>query len=298
MNKPEPANAPIRMRGEALRTKSSPTISELMARRALEVPAEDPNSYDLSAGCEMGLTLGAWDIKAAGPVVKTLSKRCVTVMRYSGPQMGSWIAKLALARAQTGDTNAFDDYAAWLPTTTPDQFGNSISDMLKPVEEYPANALLQQAAAKIFSDTNSSWSRLPWQNNGMENPAASGLVSSSAFRELLVRELDRKEICDSVSWQRSGMLNYSMSNQRGSFMYPLSEALHTTNGTSAELRWCDWIALAISNGKHSPLPPYNPFAPVAKRDEALSKFKAWRRKINPPNSAGLPERNSWNRPRD
>jgi hypothetical protein len=44
-----------------------------------------------------------------------------------------------------------------------------------------------------------------------------------------------------------------------------------TNGTSAELRWCDWIALSLANGKH--IPAFNPFAPVAERDEVIEKAK-------------------------
>lgn len=125
----------------------------------------------------------------------------------------------------------------------------------------------------MFADTNSTWGRLPWQKTGFDNPASSELVNVPAFRNLLVRELDRKEVCGSVSWQASGMISYSMSNyMSGSFGYTFPEAEQTTNGVSAELRWCDWIALSLSNGKH--ISPYNPFAPVDKRDEALEKAKS------------------------
>jgi hypothetical protein len=283
MTRPEPTNMPIPLRGESLRNKSNPTVSELMARRALEIPADNPNSYDLPAGCEMGLKLAAWDPKAAAVVVKTLSKRCATVMKYSGaqmhsgPQMVGWLEKLALVRARAGDTNAFDDYAAWISATTPGQLTYSISETLKPMDEYPTNTVLQSAAVKMFGDTNSPWARLPWQNNGMDNPASSELVNMPAFRELLARELDRKEVRGSVSWH-AGVLDYSMSNfVMGTFMYAFPESQQITNGTSTELRWCDWIALSISNGKHTSLPPYNPFAPEATRDEALDKIKAWLR---------------------
>jgi len=273
---PEPTNAPVRLRGEALRGKSNPSVSELMARRALEIPEGDPNSYDLSGACEMGLKLSVWDAKAAEPVVKTLSKRCATVLKYSGAQMGGLLTKLSIARAKSGDPEAFDDYAAWLPTASPEQMGHSVLEFLAPLEQFPTNIVLRTAAEKMFADTNSVWSRLPWQKSGSDNPASSGLFNVPAFRNLLVRELDRKEVCGSVTWQSPGMVNYSMSNYwSGSFGYSFPEAPQTTNGTSADLRWCDWIALSLSNGKH--IASYNPFAPIPQRNEALEKAKVMMR---------------------
>jgi hypothetical protein len=247
-----------------------------MARRALEIPEADPNVYDLSAACELGLKLASWDTKAAAPVVKTLSKRCATVIKYSGSGLGGLLTKLSLARANAGDPNAFEDYAEWLPTTSPEQMGYSIMESLAPLEKFPTNEVLQASTKMMFLKTNSAWSRLPWQRSGSDNPASSGLVNVPAFRHLLVRELNRKEVCGSVSWQASGMINYSMSNyMAGSFGYTFPEAARTTNGTTAELRWCDWIALSVPKGKL--IAPYNPFAPVEKRDEALENLKSWLR---------------------
>jgi hypothetical protein len=260
------------MRGEVLRSKSNPSVSELLARRALEVPKSDPNSYDIASACAMGLKLEAWDSMAAGPVLKTLSNRCRTVMEYSGQQLGGLLARLALARAQAGDTNAFNDYADWLPTSTPEQMGFSISENLAPLEKYPTNSVLQSAADKMFATTNSAWGRLPWQNTGSDNPASSGLVKVPAFRLLLVRELDRKEVCGSISWQTTGMVKYSISNyQSGGFGYNFPEAKQTTNGTSAQLRWCDWIALSLSSGKR--ITPFDPFLTFEKRDESIENVK-------------------------
>ena len=270
--KPAPTNAPVRLRGEILRSKSNPSLSELMARRALEVPKENPNAYDISSACQMGLHLAVWDKQAAGPVVKTLAKRCRTVMEYSGQQLGGLLTKLSLARAQAGDADAFEEYAAWLPTTSPEQMGFSILECLEPLKQFPTNTSLESAAEKMFAGTNSAWGRLPWPQTGSESPASSALVKVPAFRRLLVRELYRKEVRGSVSWQASGMVNYSMSNyMSGSFSYAFPESSQITNGTSAELRWCDWIALSLANGKH--IPPFNPFAPVEKRDDSIEAAK-------------------------
>ncbi len=282
ISKPAPTNAPVRMDGEALRTKTNPSVSELMARRALEVPADNPNAYDISAACQMGLDLVAWDPQAAEPVARTLLKRCRTVLEYSDQQdpqnsqsnqrMGTFMAKLTLACAQNGDTDVFEDYAAWLKTTTPEQLGFSLSDTLGPLRKYPTNEVLQSAAASLFGNTNSAWSRLPWTRTGFDDPVETDLVSVPAFRLLLVRELGRKEVCGSISFNRPNRISFEITNyMSGSQGIALPADNQPTNGTSVELRWCDWIALSLASGKH--IPPFNPFVPVEKRDDAIAEAK-------------------------
>jgi hypothetical protein len=265
-------NAPALLRGEVLRKKSKPSVSELMARRALEVPEAEPNAYNLPAACALGMTLAAWDGPAAVPVLKTLSQRCAVVMRYTEPHFASWLTKLSLTREQLGDPDPFAEYAAWLPTLAPEAFSHSPGETLAPFDKFPTNLVLQAAANKLFAATNAAWSTLSGLRNSAVQFAASGLFHQPAFRQLLGRELDQKQVCGSVSWQ-SGRVAYEMNdNWRGSFAYSFPEAAHTPNDSSAELRWCDWIALGLSNGKH--IEPYNPFAPVAQRNERLEKIKS------------------------
>jgi hypothetical protein len=269
---PMPGNQPAPMRGEKLRRKTNPTVSELMARRALEVPHDDPGKYDIAKASEMGVRLSAWDPKAAGPVVRALSKRCRSVMEHSGQQLGTWLVDLSLARARAGDPEAFDDYAAWLVTTTPDQMQYGSLKILEPLEKFPTNATLESAAEKIFGPTNSSWAKLPWKQAGADDPLKSSLVDVSAFRRLLARELDRKDPWGSVEWDTNGYIRFKFPNSSGSVicMFPGSSQL--TNGTKTDIRQCDWRAIELAGRKE--FEPFNPFAPVARRDETLQKFKA------------------------
>ncbi|MDB6065504.1 MAG: hypothetical protein JWR26_1712, partial [Pedosphaera sp.] len=272
MRTPTPTNVPVRLRGEILRGKSNPSVADLMARRALEVPAGDPNTYDLSAACQMGTILAVWDVHAAGPVAQVLSRRCRTVMQYSAEDLGKFISQLALVRAHAGDPLAFEDYAAWLPSTTPEHLDNSLTECLQPLREFPTNPMLQQAADKTFNNTNSAWSRLPWTRTGFDDPAASALVNLPAFRTLLVRELDRKEVRGSISLISSGMIQFEITDyMSGSRSINLPPDSQVANGTHADLRWCDWIALSLSTGNF--IPPYNPFAPIEERNAAIEKAK-------------------------
>lgn len=279
MTKPAPTNAPVRLRGESLRARSHPTITELMTRRAIEVPATNPNSYDLSAACQMGLHLASWDAQAAGPVAKTLIKRCRTVMEYSDQQnsrpdqrLGTFMAKLTLASTQTGDTQSFEDYAAWVKTTTPEQLGFSLSESLEPLRKFPTNEILQAAADSLFSNTNSAWSKLPWKGSGLHNPVETELTEVAAFRRLLSRELDKKTVSGFIEWQAPNMASFQITNyMSGSRGLALPESDRPAIGTKTELRWCDWIAWSLANAKQIPL--FNPFAPIEKRDEAIQNAK-------------------------
>jgi hypothetical protein len=301
MEKPAPTNAPARMNGEILRSKSNPSVSELMARRALEVPKDNPNAYDLSAACQMELDLVVWDPSSALPVARILSKRACTVMQYSGQQLGTFVTRLALARAKAGDPQPFDDYASWIIATTPEQLGNSIPDCLEPFNRFPNLQALQTAAEKMFADTNSAWSRLPWNRMQLDNPVQSDLIQLPAFRGLLVREMGRTNICGLLTWHGPNMVEFQITNYpgyigpsesnqtvrtewrsahfgfadsldlRGSRTMVFPENKQPSDGTTAQLRWCDWIAISLSNGKAIPF--FNPFAPIEERHEAIEKAK-------------------------
>jgi hypothetical protein len=297
VEKPAPTNAPACMSGEILRSKSNPSVSELMARRALEVPKDNPNAYDLSSACQMGLNLAKWDARATEPVAKTLIKRCCTVMKYSGQQLGTSVAKLSLACAETGDSHAFDDYANWLATTTPEQLGDSLMACLEPIQKFPTNEVLQSTAEQLFNDTNSAWGKLSWRQTLGDNPIESNLFNIPAFRLLLVRELGKTNVCGSFTCRAPNMVDYQVTNfvggnsvagfyrgsdssgrplgqnnvLNGSRSVAFPEDEQPASGTRVEIRWCDWVAFSLSNGKHIPF--FNPFAPVEKRDEAIEKAK-------------------------
>ena len=52
-----PTNAPVRLRGEPLRGKTNPSVSELLARRAVEVPASTPAPMTSGPGAALA---SAW----------------------------------------------------------------------------------------------------------------------------------------------------------------------------------------------------------------------------------------------
>jgi hypothetical protein len=194
-------------------------------------------------------------------------------MKYSGQQLGPLVTKLALARAKAGDPQAFDDYASWIVTTSPDGLGYSISECLEPFRQFATNQILQAAAGKLFDDTNSDWSRLPWKEMRGDNPIASDLVNLPAFRLLLIRELEKTNVCGFITWRAPGQIDYAITNCQsggyGAVAFP--SGLQPTNGTTSELRWSDWVAFSLFQAKRIPL--FDPFAPVTERDATIENAK-------------------------
>jgi len=276
-------NAPALLSGEWLRLKSQPSVSELLARRALEISPTNAASYDLGTACEIALRLAVWDPKAAAPVATRLVRLCRTVNEYSGAgtrrwggeqPLGAHLAKLTLVRERAGEAGALEDYAAWLRTATPQSLGYSLTDCLQPLTAFPTNPAMQTLAEGLFGKANSPWGKLPWPSTGSFNPMTSGLLQLSAFRQLLVRELEVKTMAGASEWQH-GWISYQLTNAanvNGSLTLALSDSEQPAPGAKAELRWCDWIALNLAQAKQ--IPAFNPFAPLTQRDGAIQQAQA------------------------
>lgn len=280
---PMPTNAPVHMRGELLRNKTNPSVSELMARRALETAStrQSYNLFPLHAACEIGLHLAAWDIRASAPTAKQLVDFCRTAMESSDQRsswtvqrLGSFIGKLTLVRIQAGDTDALEDYAVWLKTMTPEMLESYLPDGLEPLSKFPNKKAIQTVADGLFNDPASPWSKLPWKQTGGFNPVESDLIKAPAFRKLLLRELDNLEVAGTMQYFAPNNVSYNLKDfGGGSRGFPWPEGENPAVGTKVEIRHCDWIAWSLSNAKRIPF--FNPFEPVEKRDEAIKNAKAW-----------------------
>jgi hypothetical protein len=284
LNIPRDRSTP--MSGEALRPKSNPTVTELLTKRALEVPAGNPEQYDTSTACQIGLCLMAWDAKAALPAAKTLVKRVSNIINYSGGadythrglgemqrnELQNYAAALLLGCVAAGDTESFQDYAAWVKTTKPSQDAFNWKQWLEPLQLYRTNDVMRSAAEALFADPNSPWSHLPWECAWADNIPEYGLMEVPAFRKMLARELESTKDYGTFSWRDSDGLRYENTNSAGGFGLITLEGGPPPDGTTVKARWCDWIEVELSRTGSSPC--FNPFSAVQKRDQAIQKTKA------------------------
>lgn len=271
VTRPAPTNAPVRLRGEALHSRTNPSVTELLTQRALERPADENASYDLSACCQLAEYLAKWDTPAALDVARTLSKRAAVTMKYSGADLGGHLTQLALVRARNGDPRPFGEYAVWIASTTPEQLGFRRSEQLEPFKLFPTNAMLAAAAEKMFGGTNSPWAQLPWKDSNGGAMLDSGLFVLPAFRAMLARELEKTNDFGTVSWNGNHYLNYLNTNSSGGFGFTFPENQSPTNGASSIIRWCDWVAVLLAKDKHVPF--FNPFTTLEKRNAEIDADK-------------------------
>jgi len=269
MEKHVATNSTVKLLGECLRNKRNPTVTELLTRRALEIPTNDIASYNLAACCKMAEYLEIWDLKATLPVTRTLSKRVSITMKYSEQNLGSHLTKLALARAKAGDSAAFEEYTSWLETTSPSQFKGIELDWFNPLKQYLTNSTLQNTADKLFGTTNSPWGNLPWKSAYHPISVDFGLMPIKSYRSLLCRELLKTNLCGTVTLRMPSTFEYTITNlnQNGFIAYSLPKGSSVTNSTIANIRWGDWIAISLASSKSNH--PFDPFASIEKRDQKI-----------------------------
>jgi hypothetical protein len=269
-------------RGERLRTRTGPSITELLTTRALVISPTNPAGYDFPTACEFALRLAEWEPAAALPVARTLTARCRVLLEYSDTGryqqpllLGPRLAQLMRVRVEHGDAGAFADYAACLRLVTPAQLGPYVHETSEPLRRWATNVVLRSAAEDLFSDTASGWNHLPRMFSGMHGPPETDWLQVPAFRRLLARELDQRAACGEVDWRTPSTPSVQITNLTRlhcGLTLPLPATELPEAGSKTELRWCDWIALSLVNAKQ--IPPFNPGAPLPERDAVIARARA------------------------
>lgn len=197
-----------------------------------------------------------------------------TFIMSSGHDLARDIPRLTEFRLEGGDTNALEEYAAWIKTADEEKVDEYAVEAFEPLWRNPTNPVVVTVSEWLFNDTNSLWNKLPWQRSSFHDPLDSDLVKLPAFRKLLARELENQTAFGSMQWQ-SGMginVSYNVSGSSGGYHFDWPEAPSPTNGTKIEIRRCDWVAWKLSQAKQIPF--FNPFVQVAQRDDAIKNAKA------------------------
>jgi hypothetical protein len=197
-----------------------------------------------------------------------------TFIMSSGHDLARYIPQLTEIRVEGGDTNALDEYAAWIKTADEEKIDEYAIDAFEPLWRNPTNPVVVTVSEWLFNDTNSPWSKLPWQRSTFQDPLDSNLVTLPAFRQMLARELEDKSPFGSMQWQTGiGMnINYRVTGSSGGYHFDWPDAESPANGTKVQIRYCDWIAWKLSKSKQISF--FNPFAPIEKRDEVIKNAKA------------------------
>jgi len=277
-----PIGEKLKLRGEVLRSKKNPSVTELLVNQA-DFVVEQANHLDqyqgvdaIMVGTELILIVEKWERHAAVSQARGLMRRAIQLfpdwksfIMSSGPELARCIPELTEIRVEGGDTNALPEYAAWIKSAGEEKVDQYAVDAFEPLWRNPNDPTVSTVSQWLFNDPASPWSKLPWQRSSFHDPLDSDLVTLPAFRRLLARELENQTKVGSMQWNSSdsGNISYNLANSSGGFEFAWPDAESPADGTKVEVRRCDWVALSLSKSKQIPF--FNPFAPIEKRDEAV-----------------------------
>jgi hypothetical protein len=281
-----------RLAGEVLRSKKSPTVTELLLNRSASIlePAYGGAFYALQGSVSFLLDSERWE--ASAPLLKQAAQLQVSATsRYTEvphnsrrsfvssrdsrciPQDAQSIALLAMLRARHGDTQGLAEYAQWICNVQPIILENFAMDALEPFWRFPEDPALRTAAKEMFANTNSPWGTLAWllEEKGSSlrtrQPLASAALIIPEFRLLVVNELTNRMTVGEVVSRGNGSLEVKYPS--GAMYYGgRKDADGLEVGKTLTFRRCDVVAEQLSTIKG--FPSFSLVWPEAKRDEAVA----------------------------
>src|SRR6266496_2266041 len=204
---PKPGES-FHLRGEPLRSKTGPTVSELLSRRMQDLAerATGENWYfAVQKEVSLGLALGTWDGPAhIGELQRLMSALVDQYATVSGaelskrPHLIGQVVSLTLKRCELEDKQALTEYAAWLRTVRPMDTEYATVLLFEPALRYSSAPEVERAIRWMFLDSTSPWVPLVPRRVDYYNIDTAKLVEKlmefPAFREQILRHLEDKSV--------------------------------------------------------------------------------------------------------
>ncbi len=276
------------MKGDVLRSRRNPSVSELIARRTLEIagvpwPRSTPD-LQLQGACWMALDLDRWDSKAALPVIQALTTQArETIDWFPSEGYGQhetlvqYIAQFSVIRARAGDRAAFADYVAEIRKWNPEKDQLNGLEAFEPMWTYPDDPAVREAARWLFNDPASPWaaflrkpgtSRLSFRS--LSHIYASPLLRSPGFREaVLAMMADRSAIGTARRTHKTAIQLEMSGGDREGIPVPEADLEGLAVGAGQLIRTCDYLAWQISAIEGAPRCEL--YWPQEQRDAAVAE---------------------------
>jgi len=262
------------MCGEPLRTKTNPSVSDLLLHRMQDLSVSMNQVYDsnLRAKTQLALILAKWDGRAHYDALRKMTETLKKRIGYPNEGLESEISPIVSvykARVATGDPVALPEYASWLLTVPRDNLDSATSVIFDIMWQHPNDPAMRQAAEKLFVGRDSPWVPLLIKKNsfalGLMN---SPLVGMAAFRAELLRGLTDKSSAGSIALGDNSYINVNGDGGWGTsggscFLDSSAPAA----GTIMPFRACDLYAFEISQLEGAP--KYQLYWPLEKRDGTI-----------------------------
>ena len=281
---------------ESLRTKTSPSITELLSQRIQGTLTSGSHNGDdagfLNGACDLAFCLGRWNPEVA---LNTYQNLCALSFKVLSPTnysslcshhtLAGQLSEMIQSRANMGDTNALRDYAQWLESIEPEQnFSDQIGNMLEPLIKCPAASAWKKTWPMLFEDTHSPWFQYLLKENTpdpkrMRSPALNmevyfdtPAINNLSFRKFVIRLLQVQLPCGKIVGDpvHGYWLDQQFStHRRFGFTVDVPADKKEINGIA--FRACDFYAWLLSNRVET-MPAFQLYWPEAEKDKAIARM--------------------------
>ena len=239
------------LRGEVLRKKANPSVTELLSKRAHQL-LERGNDPSLAGELTKDLTV--WNPQGSAADVHQLFLSLLA-QRDSQTQcsMTYLLGQLFDAREQYGAPGTLPDYAEWARTLMPNDSFATPKYVFKLMWRHPEQPDIARTAAWLFSDPHSPWvpllgpSSVSYSSN-LPRLLQSPLLSLAPFRSLVLRGLEDTGYAGKITVSPTGKrMDFStdfgwstgLGNAEGDVLKPAA-------GATIDVRICDMYSQYLS----------------------------------------------------
>jgi hypothetical protein len=175
-----PDTDPPRLRGESLRSRNSPSLSELLLRRINSMLVDRPDNAQ-----QLLLDLFEWDPPSAiAPAERWMS----------GVQpdfAAGLVSELTIARAPH-DERALFEHIRWLRTFNSDDSAEQ-REALRPLWRNPGHYAVAPAVEQLFGDRGSRWARIARDPRSGPELVNTPLLGLNGFRSIVLAQLGNRK---------------------------------------------------------------------------------------------------------
>jgi hypothetical protein len=286
----------IRLRGETLRSKSSPTVSELFLKRMRELAARsDGHLYEtLSGATNFALALLAWDGQTRIAEVRELQEMIRKMYLADDgkdtsrrPDLIGLLVSLYLKRMEVDDPVAAKEYVSWLSTVKPEDATDETLYLFEPMWRFAHLPEITRAAYQIFSQQGSIWLPIIDMNKSRSFYAAklleTPMLNLESFREQVLTGLADRAVVGTLRPRNTGDEDRYELTVENTYTAVLAGAANTASALISvpkddpraarpleviRIRACDVYASRLS--RFSGAPRFEIYWTEAARDQAIA----------------------------
>jgi hypothetical protein len=274
------------MRGESLRKKVLPSVTDVMANRARMLFGAN-NKYSSDSArypLEMCIALARWNPDAALECLKDVSREIVAFAvkersSFTFDYQGKYLADVFEIRHQLGDSEALSEYADFLIRMPHHSLSTENCRGIRLLAKYPNHPDCAKAIFELFEKDGSPWNikesllvkDSPVQVKYM---LASPLIALGPFREVAKRMLSDKTIIGRV-WREGKTIHEFTDHSNGTSQISDAE-LHdpsiVSDGESTPFRICDQFAEMFNRYEWNNAPRFYRYRTIAARDRTIEEI--------------------------